>query len=425
MTLGTPVPSFTPIFSEDPASGQSVMSPIWRHWFESLSVTVSIGNASTLEGFTWASPGALGSTTPNLANFTTVSIGTPLSITSGGTGNTLGKATINANLTGPITSVGNATSVASQTGTGSTFVMQASPTISGHPTIEGVTSTGATGTGNLVFSLSPTLTTPNLGTPTTLVGTNITGTAAGLTAGTVTTNANLTGVITSIGNATSIASQTGTGTKFVVDTSPTIITPTISGHFTAEGVTSTGATGTGKLVFDTSPSFTTPALGTPSALVGTNITGTAAALNIGGTATQATNLTGRTAGSSPSAGNAGEHPTTGTGSSVSLTNATATNVASIPLPAGNWLVFGSGTFNFPGASSAGALFVTINNASATFPSAPYYAGLQFTATNETSIPAPTRYFSSNASFTVYLIMQANYSGAALTGTAYIDAIRMP
>lgn len=39
---------------------------------------------------------------------------------------------------------------------------------------------------------------------------------------TSTTNANLTGVITSIGNATSIASQTGTGTKFVVDTAPTV-----------------------------------------------------------------------------------------------------------------------------------------------------------------------------------------------------------
>jgi hypothetical protein len=41
-------------------------------------------------------------------------------------------------------------------------------------------------------------------------------------AATVTTNANLTGVITSVGNATSIASQTGTGTKFVMDTSPTL-----------------------------------------------------------------------------------------------------------------------------------------------------------------------------------------------------------
>ena len=80
------------------------------------------------------------------------------------------------NLTGPITSVGLATSVASQTGTGSKFVMDTSPT----------------------------LVTPNLGTPTALVGTNITGTAAGLTAGSVTTNANLTGDVTSVGNATTL-----------------------------------------------------------------------------------------------------------------------------------------------------------------------------------------------------------------------------
>ena len=37
-----------------------------------------------------------------------------------------------------------------------------------------------------------------------MVGTNITGTAAGLTAGTVTTNANLTGEVTSTGNATTV-----------------------------------------------------------------------------------------------------------------------------------------------------------------------------------------------------------------------------
>lgn len=119
---------------------------------------------------------------------------------SGSSGSTTGNAatvTTNANLTGPITSVGNTTSVASQTGTGSTFVMQTSPT----------------------------LTAPALGTPASGVATNLTGTAAGLTAGNVTTNANLTGVITSSGNATSIASQTGTGSKFVVDTSPTLVTP--------------------------------------------------------------------------------------------------------------------------------------------------------------------------------------------------------
>jgi len=87
----------------------------------------------------------------------------------------------------------------------------------------GTAPTGTAGTG-YVRATSPVLVTPNLGTPSTLVATNATGTAAGLTAGNVTTNANLTGPITSSGNATAIASQTGTGTKFVVDTSPTFAT---------------------------------------------------------------------------------------------------------------------------------------------------------------------------------------------------------
>jgi hypothetical protein len=50
-------------------------------------------------------------------------------------------------------------------------------------------------------------------------------------------------------------------------------------------------TGSGALVFATSPTLTTPALGTPSALVGTNITGTAAGLTAGNVTTNA-NLTG-------------------------------------------------------------------------------------------------------------------------------------
>lgn len=48
-----------------------------------------------------------------------------------------------------------------------------------------------------------------------------------------TVNANLTGPITSSGNATSIASQTGTGTKFVVDTAPTLVTPMLTGYAVA------------------------------------------------------------------------------------------------------------------------------------------------------------------------------------------------
>jgi hypothetical protein len=52
--------------------------------------------------------------------------------------------------------------------------------------------------------------------------TNISGNAA-----TVTTNANMTGPITGTGNVTSVTSQTGTGSNFVMDTSPTLVTPVL------------------------------------------------------------------------------------------------------------------------------------------------------------------------------------------------------
>lgn len=121
---------------------------------------------------------------------------------------------------------------------GSTTI--SSITTNGKGLVTANTSATTTGSGNVVLATSPTLVTPALGTPTALVGTNITGTASGLTAGTVTTNANLTGPITSTGNATAIASQTGTGTTFVVNTSPTLVTPNI-GVATATSVTFGGS----------------------------------------------------------------------------------------------------------------------------------------------------------------------------------------
>lgn len=53
----------------------------------------------------------------------------------------------------------------------------------------------------------------------------------------------------------------------------------------------TAATGSGAPVRATSPTLVTPNLGTPSALVGTNITGTAAGLSIGGNAATASSAT--------------------------------------------------------------------------------------------------------------------------------------
>ena len=94
-----------------------------------------------------------------------------------------------------------------------------------------------TGTGVFVRATSPTLITPALGTPTALVGTNITGTAAGLTAGTVTTNANLTGMVTSVGNATTVVTNANlTGGVTSVGNAATVIT---NANLTG-GVTSVG-----------------------------------------------------------------------------------------------------------------------------------------------------------------------------------------
>ena len=100
----------------------------------------------------------------------------------------------------------------------------ASPTFTGHPTVEGVTSTGATGTGKFVFDTSPTLVTPILGTP---------------TSGTLT-------------NCTGLPVSTGIS-GFAAGVAAWLATPTSANLATAV----TNETGSGALMFATTPSFTT------------------------------------------------------------------------------------------------------------------------------------------------------------------------
>lgn len=114
-----------------------------------------------------------------------------------------------------------------------------------------LTVVASTGSGSVVRATSPTLVTPNIGaasgstlslsgqlTSTVADGTapfvvtsttevaNLKAESAG-NADTVTTNADLTGPITSSGNTTSVADQTGTGTTFVMQDSPSLTTPTL------------------------------------------------------------------------------------------------------------------------------------------------------------------------------------------------------
>jgi Collagen triple helix repeat (20 copies) len=112
--------------------------------------------------------------------------------------------------------------------------------------------------------------------------------------------------LTTNGTATSWATVAGSGTVTSVAVSGgTTGLTTSGGPITSTGtITLAGtlavanggtgvvtSTGTGNVVLSTSPTLVTPALGTPSALVGTNITGTASGLTAGNVTTNA-NLTG-------------------------------------------------------------------------------------------------------------------------------------
>src|ERR1051326_3639535 len=108
----------------------------------------------------------------------------------------------------------------------------------------------ATGTGKVVLANNPAMTAPNIGTPSAGTLTNCTG---------LPVSTGISGLGTGVATLLAAAAS-GTG-AVAGTTSPTITTPTISGHATIEGVTPTGATGTGNMVFSASPALT----GTPTA----------------------------------------------------------------------------------------------------------------------------------------------------------------
>jgi hypothetical protein len=232
---------------------------------------------------------------------------------------------------------------------------------------------------------------PALGTPTALVGTNITGTAAGLTAGNVTTNANLTGDVTSVGNATSIAAgvivdadinasaaiadtklatistaskvSNSATTATSANTASAIVARDGSGNFTAGTITA-NLTGnvSGSSGSTTGNAATATALQTARAINGVNFDGTAAitVAAAAGTLTGATLAAGVTASSLTSVGTLGSltvtNPITGsvTGSSGSTTGNAATATALATARAINGVNF-DGTAAITVTAAAGTL----------------------------------------------------------------------
>jgi hypothetical protein len=141
----------------------------------------------------------------------------------------------------------NSNAITGYTGTGATVVLSAAPTITGHPTIEGVTSTGATGTGAFVFGTSPSLTTPTLGVAS----------ATSVNKVTITTPA--TGSTLTLVEGSTLATSGAYSTTLTATGATNVTLPTTGTLATLAGT----ETFTNKTL--TSPTMTTPTLGVASA----------------------------------------------------------------------------------------------------------------------------------------------------------------
>ncbi len=337
--------------------------------------------------------------TPNLGTPSTL-VGS--NITGTGTGFTAGNVITNANLTGAVTSVGNATSLGSftsanlataltdETGSGAA-VFATSPTlvtpvlgVATATSINKVAFTAPASSATLTIADGKTLTASNT---LTFTGTDSSSVAFG-TGGTVTYTANKLSVFaatTSAELAGVISDETGSGALVFANT-PTLVTPVL-------GVAS--ATSINKVAFTAPASAATLTIADGKTLTASNtltFTGTdssSVAFGAGGTAAYTENklsafaattsaelagvisdetgsgalvfataptlsaaiLTGVTSGSPAGAGKVGEVLSAAVGAAITVTTS-ITELGSLALTAGNWLVMATGSMDGAGSSTA-------------------------------------------------------------------------
>ncbi len=305
-------------------------------------------------------------------------------------------------------------------------------------------------------------------------GSGLTGTAPSLTAGNVTTNANLTGAITSTGNATSLGSFTSANMRTAVtDESGTGVAIFDGGAFNGTIGATTPNTGafttlgaSGNITFASEVKSTT-AIATPSTFVATqadvyahasrgaviqgfgssndvslvNRSGAVALgvvlgtqnvlingnINVALASTFTGGIIGTTTNNNTSAGNIGEYVSSlvASGSAVSLTTATTANVTSISLTAGDWDVTGSINYAGTVATVSGKTSGT-SSTSATMPTdgSEVQSGVQMTLLSATDGSTVARKrFSLASTTTVYLVANCTFTAGSVSAYGNLTARR--
>ncbi|PTB28833.1 hypothetical protein C9I56_11115 [Paraburkholderia caribensis] len=154
-------------------------------------------------------------------------------------------------------------------------------------------------------------------------------------------------------------------------------------------------TGTGFAVFATSPIITTP------------------------------NIQGITNGAVTGAGFVGE-TIKNTPSTTSISTATNTNLASISITAGKWLVWGYTVYSAGASTTISNIVSGLSTTSATLPGVPFYAqsNATMTAATSSSLTIPMQVLNVTSTTTVFAVGQVTFASGSCTQTTQMWAVRI-
>ena len=269
-----------------------------------------------------------------------------------------------------------------------------------------------TGVTNVTFPTSGTLSTTT-GTVTSVSGTTNRITSTGGATPVIDISASYVGQssITTLGT---ITTGVWNGTTIAVANGGTGITSFGTGVATALG---TNVNGSGAISLTTSPVFVTPTLGAATA------TSLAFSPTTGG-------IVGTTTNDNTTTGDVGEFVSSviASASAISISNATAKDLTSISLTAGDWDVWGNLTFITAATTSISNTAGWLSSTSATLPDSSLFDSLLFTplapgAGATFSCIAPPRRFSLSGTTTIYISGFAQFTISTLTFCGGIYARR--